>query len=86
MTCFSHHTNKVKGGTTKFIYWMWSKSTMKGPERRHAVFIFNSQINIIFSLLTLNMYISVGHRIKSTKHLVCMISNKAVSLRHVHVT
>ena len=52
---------------------LWSKSTIKIPERRHAVSIFNfehiQQINLIFLLLTLNMYLPAGHKIKSTKRL-----------------
>ena len=43
------------------------------------------QINLIFLLLTLNMYLSVGYRIKSTKQHKCTINNRAVSLKHVHV-
>ena len=43
-------------------------------------------INLIFLLLTLNMYLSVGHRIKSTKQLKCTLKNRAVSLKHVPVT
>ena len=67
-----------------------SKSTIKTPERCHAVFIFNiehiEQINLIFLLLTLNMYLPVGHGIKSTKKLKCTLKNRVVSLKHVHVT
>ena len=63
---------------------LWSKSTTKTPERCQAVFIFNfehiQQINLFFLLLTLNMYLSVGHRIKSTKKLKCTLNNGAVSL------
>ena len=64
---------------------LWSKSTIKTPERCHAVFIFNfehiQQINLIFLLLTLNMYLSVWHRIKSTKELKCTLNNWVVSLK-----
>ena len=55
----------------------------------HAVFIFGfkhiQQINLFsfFFLVTLNMYLLVGHKIKSTKHLKCTINNRAVSLKHV---
>ena len=35
---------------------------------------------------TLNMYLSVGHGIKSIKQLKCTLNNMAVSLKHVHVT
>ena len=68
---------------------MWSKSTKKTPERCHAEFVFNfehMQMNLIFLLLTLIMYLSVGHGIKSTKQLKCTLNNMAVSLKHVHVT
>ena len=62
-------------------------STIKTRELCHAVFIFNfeliQQINLIFLLLTLKMYLSVGHKIKSTKQLKCTLSNKTVSLKHV---
>ena len=93
MTCRSHPTEKclikVKSRNTILIYWLWSKSATKTPERYHVVFSFNfehiQQINQIFSLLTLNMYLSVGHRIKFTKQLKGTLSNRAVSLKHVHV-
>ena len=66
---------------------MWSKSAIKTPERCYAVFIFNfehiQQINLIFLLLALNMYFSVGYRIKSTKQLKCTLNNWVVSLKHV---
>ena len=32
------------------------------------------------------MYLSVRHRIKSTKQLKCTLKNRAVSLKHVPVT
>ena len=64
-----------------------SKPAAKTPERCHAVFIFNfehiQQINLIFLLLTLDMYLSVGNRIKSIKKLKCALNNRAVSLKHV---
>ena len=44
------------------------------------------QINLFFLLLTLNMYLSVGLKIKSTKQRKCILSNRLVSLKHVHVT
>ena len=43
-------------------------------------------INLLFSLLTFNMYLPVGHRIKSTKQLKCTLKNRAVSVKHVPVT
>ena len=80
---------KVQSRNTILIYWLWSKSTIKTPERCHVVFSFNfehiQQINLIFSLLTLKMYLSVGHRIKFTKQSKCTLNNRAVSLKHVHV-
>ena len=94
MTCLSHstvkHLFKVKSRNTILISWLWSKSTIKTPELCYAVFIFNfkhiQQINLIFLLLTLNMYLSVGHRMKSAKQLKCALNIKTVSLKHVHVT
>ena len=32
------------------------------------------------------MYLSLGHRIKSTKQLKCALNNGVVSLKHVHET
>ena len=62
---------------------------MKTLERYHVAFSFNlkhiQQINLIFLLLSLNMYLSDGHRIKLTKYLKCTLNNRAVSLKHVHV-
>ena len=50
-------------------------------------FIFSfkhiQQINVTFLLLTLNMYLSVWHKIKSTKQLKSTLNNRAVSLKHV---
>ena len=43
-------------------------------------------INLIFLLLTLNMYFSVGRRIKSIKQLKCTLKNRAVYLKHLPVT
>ena len=41
---------------------LWSKSTIKTPKRCHIVFSFDfehiQQINLIFSLLTLKMYLA----------------------------
>ena len=69
---------------------LWSTSTIKTPELCHTVFIFNfehiQQIYLIFLLLTLNMYLSVGHRMKLPKQLKCVLNNEAVYLKHVHVT
>ena len=66
-----------------------SNSTIKTSELCHAVFIFNfeniQQINLIFLLLTLNMYFPVGHKIKSTKQFKCTLNNGAVSLKHVAI-
>ena len=86
LTCLSHPADKylfkVKCRNTILTCWLWSKSATKTPERCHAVFIFNfehiQQINLIFLLLTLDMYLSVGHRIKSTKKLKCTLNNRAV--------
>ena len=59
------------------------KSAVETPELCHAVFICNfehiQQINLIFLLLTLNMYLSVGHKIKFAKQLMCALNNRAVS-------
>ena len=81
-------SRKVKSRNTILIHWLWSKSTIKTPERCHVKFIFNfehiQQINIIFLLLTLYM-LWVGYRKKLTKQLTCALSNRAVSLKHVHV-
>ena len=64
---------------------LWLRSTIKTPGQCHAVFIFNfehiQQINPIFLLLTLNMYLSVRHRIKSIKKLKCTLINGVVSLK-----
>ena len=43
------------------------------------------QINLIFSFLTLNMYLPVRHRIKLAKQFKCTLNNRAVSLKHIHV-
>ena len=60
-----------------------SKSAVETPELCHAVFICNfehiQQINLIFLLLTLNMYLLVGHKIK----LMCALNNRVVSLKHL---
>ena len=66
---------------------LWSKSIIIRPELCHAVFIFNfehiQQTILIFSLLTLNIYFSVGHKIKFTKQLKCTLNSRTVSLKHV---
>ena len=66
---------------------LWSKPTIKTLELCHSVFIFNfehiQQINLIFLLLNWNMYLSFGHKIKSTKQLKCTLNNREVSLKHV---
>ena len=93
VTCLSHPTDKclfnVKSRITIITYWLWSKSTIKTPEQYHVVFSFNfehnQQINLIFSLLILNMYLSFGHRIIFTKQIKCILSNRVSSLKHVHV-
>ena len=90
MTCLSLPTDKylfkVKSTPTILICWLRSKSTIKTPKLCHAVFIFNfvhiQKINQIFLLITLNMFLSVGHRMKSAKWLSCALNNKAVSLKH----
>ena len=43
-------------------------------------------INLGFLLFTLNMYLSIEYRIKSTKQLKCTLKNGVVSLKHVNVT
>ena len=94
MTCLSYTADKcffkVKSRNTILICCLWSRSTINTPKRCHAVFTFNfehiQQINQVFLLLTLNMYLSVGHRIKSTKQLKCTLNNGVVSLKHVHET
>ena len=65
------------------------KVNNKKKERSHAAFIFKFEpmhINLFFLLLTLNMHLSVGYRIKSTKQLKCTLKNRAVSLKYVPVT
>ena len=65
-----------------------SKSSIKTKQRCHAEFIFklkHMHINLIFLLLTLGMYLSVGHRIIFIKQLKCTLKNKAVSTKHVPV-
>ena len=78
-TCLSYTDDKcffkVKSRNTILICYLWSRSTIN-----------IQQINQIFLLLTLNMYLSFGHRIKSTKQLKCALSNGVVSLKHVHKT
>ena len=77
MTCLSHPTDiylfKIKSTNTILICWVGSNSRTKTLELCHAVFIFNfehiKQIHLISLLLTLNMYLLVGHKIKSTKQL-----------------
>ena len=94
MTCLSYTDDKclfkVKSRNTILTCWLWSKSTINTPERCYAVFTFNlkhiQQINQIFVSLTLNMYLSVGHKIKSTKQLNYTLNNGVVSLKHVHET
>ena len=44
------------------------------------------EINIINLLLTLNMYLPVGHGIQSPKQLKCTLKKGAVSLKHIPVT
>ena len=44
------------------------------------------QMNLFFLLSTLNMYLSVGHGVKSTEQLKCTLDIMAVSLKHVHLT
>ena len=46
-------------------------------------FEHTQQINLIFLLSNLNMYLLVGHKTKSTKQLKCILNNRAVSLKHV---
>ena len=94
MTCLSDTADKylfkVKSRNTVLICWLRSKSTIKRIERCHAVFTFNfehiQQIIQIFLSITLNMYLSIGIRIKSTKELKCILNNRVVFLKYVHVT
>ena len=95
MVCLSYTADKclfkVKSRNTILICRLWSRSRINTPKWCHAAFTFSSehiqQINQIFLLLTLNMYLSVGHRIKSTKQLKCTLNNGVVvSLKHVHET
>ena len=54
-----------------------------------CIYFFNLNTCILiyfFFLITLNIYLSVGQRIKSTKQLKCTLKNKAVTLKHVPVT
>ena len=49
------------------------KVNKKASKRCHTAFIFNfehTQVNLIFLLLTLNMYLPDGHKIKSTNNLI----------------
>ena len=91
MICLWHLTDNSKLKVEK-RYWYagyCQSQQQKTKERWHAVFIFKLEhlyINLIFLLLTLNMHLSVGHRIKSTKQLKCTLKNRAVSLKHVPVT
>ena len=88
-SCLSHPADeyffKVKTRNIILICYLWPKSTIKTPEWCHAVFISNfehiEQINFNFLSLTLSMYLSVRHRIKSTKKLKCTLNNEAVSLK-----
>ena len=50
------------------------KVNNKTKEQWHAVFKH-----------ALNMHLSVGHRIKSTKQLKCTLRNRTVSLKHLPV-
>ena len=92
MTCLSYTADKcffkVKSRNAILICWVWSRSTINTPKRCHTVFTFNfehiQQINQFVFLLNLNMYLSVGYRIKSTKQLKCTLNNGVVSLKHVH--
>ena len=94
MTCPSYTADqcffKVKSRNTILICCQCSRSILNTPKRCHAVFTFNfehmQQINQIFLLLTLNMYLSVGHRIKSTKQLKCTLNTGVVPLKHVTET
>ena len=83
-------SSSVAVTNTILICTLWSKSAIIAPERYHAVFTFNfehiQQINQILLLLTLSMYFSVGHRLKTTKQFKCTLSNRVVSLKYVHVT
>ena len=83
LVCYTLLTNTCSKSKVETL----SKSATKTPEQYHAVFIFNfehiQQINLIFLLLTLDMYLSVGHKIKFTKKRKCTLNHRAVSLKHV---
>ena len=89
LTLLTNNSLKLKVET---LYWhaAVAKVNINYTKRCHDVFTFNfeqiQQINQIFWLLTLNMYLSVGHMIKSTKKLKCSLKNEVVSLNHVHKT
>ena len=82
--------SKLKGET---LYWYANcgqRQQQKHQNYNMPYLSFNfkhiQQINLIFLLLTLKMYLSVGHRMKFVKQLKCTLNNKAVSLKHVYVT
>ena len=75
MTYRSHNAHKylfkVKSRNSILICWLqWC----------HAVFLFDfehiQQIHLIFSMLTLNMYLSAGQRIKSTEQIKWALNSK----------
>ena len=65
------------------ICWLWSKSTIKALELCDAVFIFNFEHIVL--LLSLNMYLLVGHKIKSSNQLKSTLNNMGISLKHVYM-
>ena len=89
MTCLSYPTDKylfkVNSRNTIFMCYLWSTSTIKSLELYHALFILNFEHILFFLLLTLNLYLPAGHRMKHAKQLKCTLHNNAVSLKHVHV-
>ena len=82
-------TNSCSKLKVEALYW-YGDCGQSQQKHQNYVMLFLSltvnhiwQINLIFLLLTLSMYLSVGHKIKSTKQLKCRLNNKAVSLKHV---
>ena len=74
------------------LYWYagYDQSQQKKTKNDGMLYSFfkleRMHINLIFLLLTFNMYLSVGDRKKSTIQLKCTLKNRVVSLKHVPVT
>ena len=85
-------TNTCSKLKVEKLYWssgygQSQQYKQKNDGMLHLFLNLNTCILILFFLLlTLNMYLSVGHMRKSTKQLKCTFKNRAVSLKHVHVT